>query len=36
MDNAFSSDTQPMTGENIPETSVTETARRGRWFFFWS
>ena len=36
MDNAFSSDTQPMTGENIPETSVTETARRGRRFFFWS
>ena len=33
---SFSSDAEQITTENIPETSVTDTARRGRRFFFWS
>jgi septum formation topological specificity factor MinE len=36
IDEAFSSDTQPVTTETIPETSVADTARRGKRFFFWS
>ena len=35
LDNAFSSDTQPVATETIPDASVTDTARHGRRFFFW-
>ena len=34
MDEAFSSDDYTVTTENIPETAITDTARRGRRFFF--
>ena len=34
MDEAFSSDDYIVTTENIPETAITDTARRGRRFFF--
>ena len=34
MDEAFSSDTQSVAAETIPETTVTDTARRGKRFFF--
>ena len=36
IDEAFSSETQPVATETIQETSVADTARRGRRFFFWS
>ena len=36
IDVSFSSDAGQITTENIPETSVADTARRGRRFFFWS
>ena len=36
IDEAFSSETRYTTTETIQETSVTDTARRGRRFFFWS
>ncbi len=34
MDDAFSSETQPIATETIPETTVADTARRGKRFFF--
>jgi len=34
MDEAFSSDVHTVATENIPETTITDTARRGRRFFF--
>ena len=34
MDEAFSSDDYTVTTENIPETAIADTARRGRRFFF--
>ena len=34
MDDAFSSDIHTVATENIPETTITDTARRGRRFFF--
>ena len=34
MDEAFSSDIHTVATENIPETTITDTARRGRRFFF--
>jgi len=36
IDEAFSSATQQIATETIQETSVADTARRGRRFFFWS
>ncbi len=36
IDEAFSSATQQIATETIQETSVDDTARRGRRFFFWS
>ena len=35
IDVSFSSDAEHIDTENIPETSVADTARRGRRFFFW-
>ena len=34
MDEAFSSDNYTVTAENIPETTITDTAKRGKRFFF--
>ena len=34
MDEAFSSETQSVATETIPETTVVDTAKRGRRFFF--
>jgi hypothetical protein len=36
IDDAFSSETQSVSTVNIQETTVADTARRGRRFFFWS
>ena len=34
IDEAFSSETQSVATETIPETTVTDTAKRGKRFFF--